>query len=253
MKLMSCLILVLGLPLFAHADDDPNIIQPKDLPTTVYRAMVESGRGKMPVIDHDQAVAEAMKDNSGEEQCEAKIGDQISDFTTEAEQDGVYFTIRVQAPFRCQAPTTQTDLSPAAAKALFADIPVETKIDSRLKEKNVRILCYSTLDEICDGSVLIDYNDHQTCEITDADTGKLLSVLNDINGPTAQQVQGAVKLMNDLPIYIDGRRDDSPSANCTPHQYGKLKGLSRQAAKLSCTQVDGKGPQCHLEGMVRVN
>ena len=56
--------------------------------------------------------------------------------------------------------------------------------------------------------------------------------------------------MNLLPVYTDERRDDSPSGNCKPHIYRELKGLSRQAATVSCTKV-GKNESCQVNGLIK--
>jgi hypothetical protein len=245
---------ILTTPLLVHANDI-NIITPDQLPKTVVRSFIDSGRGKLPTFPANYGADIAAKDPQFEDICQAKTGAQLTPFVAESSQDGPYYSYSISATFACLAPTLSIQLDNASAMALQNALPVAPQRACGVELKRASVLCYHDLDEICDGTVLVSYNERTTCEISDLRTNQVVATLVDIHGDPSggiNQDQGAMKLESQLPIYLDGRRDDVPGANCGGHRMGQLKGLSRRAANITCEVFDGPDAQCAIEGIIKV-
>ena len=252
-----CAIMI-GATAFAG---DINFIQRSDLPLEALRSYSESGKQaniSMPVFPNGYGITQALQDDSGEGQCMALLGKQLAPWKTEI-NPGLYWNYTISAPFACLAPVQQVTLSNSAARKLIRDLQV-AKLTQNLQ---FAVLCYDQLQDICDpgDDILVNYRHHIICEINDTKLGKL-TTLEDITedntaGDIQIQNQGARALASDLPIYTDGRRDDSDSGkNCPARIPGKLKGLTRQAAKISCnsgSDFSDLSLACVIEGMIKTD
>jgi hypothetical protein len=247
MKSLFILLLALAaVPASVYAKDI-NFITPADLPKSASRLYSEHGRGLFsPPTGY--GVDQAMASSDAEEACMAKVGRQLTDWNPKFEQEGNYWFYSISAEFECLAPTLSLDMNGEAAKVLVRDL--------KNSEKKADVLCYSSLDEVCNGSVLITYQERYTCEIYDLKNAGNVVRLEDIleDGAIQQNViqdQGARKLASDLPVYVDYRRNDQPGANCGGHVNGKLKGISRKAATIRCDLRDDSD-FCHIDGIIDV-
>jgi hypothetical protein len=241
---MKTLIAILALASLAPAASfaaDPNFLTPSDLPPTAYQIFSVSGRGKAPSFPPNYGIEEALRSNFAQRSCMAKVGKQLTPFESTLEASGFYFTYTISAKFECLAPQEETTLPGAESIRLIQALQGKT---------HASVLCYDFYEEVCDGPVLIRYKTHEKCEIEDSTGSSPIVTLEDISDREPEQVQGASALNRQLPVVSDGRRDDTPGGNCQPHQYGKLKGLSRKSAKINCSTSSSKAPICTISGII---
>ena len=220
---------------------DINFIEPADLPKITSRSYRNHSRGELPNLPEDYGLDVALKDKSAEEYCMAPVGRQLSEWKTEKRDEHGYWFYSLSATFECLPPIPATVISYEKAKAIM---------DSTRGVKKAKILCYESYEEVCEGSRLLRYKSHHICEIQGLDSGQTPFQLEDIeDNSKIVQDQGARVLTRLLPVFTDGRRDDSPGSNCGGHVYRKLKGLWRKSAKVTCSS--GEIDSCRVEGMVR--
>jgi len=255
------LVLLLAIVIFPARSfaKDINFIDSSQLPKTVLRSYEEQWHGSAMQVPAGYGIDKAMESTDAEEQCMAKVGRQLTDWTSETSEVAYnYWHYSISATFECLPPKLSGDINGEAAKNLFQDMKgLTSTVSSGIQEKAATVLCYSGLDEVCRNGVLHGYHDRYTCELHNLhDVAKMVrldDILDDeASVPFVIQDQGARRLTADLPIYLDRRRDDVPGANCGGHIPGQLKGLMRQAAIVHCFQSNiGLGTTCHIEGMIR--
>jgi hypothetical protein len=250
---MKYFLLLAFLPLSALADADPNFLTPADLPASAKQIFSMSGRFDMPEIPEGYGKDLAIKANLAHRSCKAPVGRQVGDWVT-VREPAPYWRYSISAPFECLAPKVSTVLAGETAVQLFEHLKgVSSVTDGEKVTKRADVLCFERLEEVCQGDRLMSYNGRETCEIADQNKNGQVVVLDDLyhsNDPIRKE--GALELLRDLPVWNDGRRDDSPpSVNCREHVYNKLKGIGRKSAKVSCTKDKAGAVECAVDGIIQ--
>jgi len=257
MKFVTFLLLTVSLRAMAQ---DPNFITPADLPKTTYQIYSESGHLPVPNFPEHYGEDEALKANLGEDHCLSKVGRQLTPWVREisaSERPGPFarYTFSVSATFECLAPTLSVVLPAATSEVLFKALPIAAKdsVDKSHSSKRANVLCYDSLEEVCDGTLLRGYNEYQICEIVNLDDLSATSLIDEDKEDGTSIKRGAWALTDLLPMYRDTRSDEQhPGPNCTPTIPGKLKGSERKAATISCDRVVNESASCKVEGIIRL-
>lgn len=120
--------------------------------------------------------------------------------------------------------------------------------------KHAKVLCYDFYSQVCSENRLQRYKTHYVCELSDVNEPSNSTKLEDIYDGNPELEEAALSLYSQLPVYLDSRRDDTLSfENCKDHIWGKLKGLSRKAATLRCTQGSTQEDiSCAIDGIIKV-
>jgi hypothetical protein len=242
--------LVLALLPSAVFAADPNFLTPADLPAKAEQIFSASGRGGMPDFPDGYGIDLALRANVAHRSCMAPVGRQLTDWVT-SRTTGFYWNYSVSAFFECLAPTVSITQTGGSAERLYADLKGVTEASGPTALKTADVLCYERLEDVCDQNVLMSYNERETCELADRNQNGALITLDDLNhGGQVLRQEGANALAKDLPVFVDGRRDDTSGGNCQPHLYGKFKGISRKSAHVSCTKNQDGAVECVVAGII---
>lgn len=244
-------LLVLMLPASALAED-PNFLTPRDLPAKASQIFGAMGRGQMPDFPKGYGIEEALRANIAAQTCMAPVGRQLTEWTESRNSDGFYWHYNISAQFECRAPRMNTAQYEEKAEKLSAALKDVTSVGTvRRMTKSALVLCFERLEQVCDGNVLIRYQNRETCELQDLSRGNSLIILDDlVDGSTVIRNEGARALSALLPVHRDGRRDDRSGGNCAPHEYNRFKGISRKSAKVTCA-TSIYGTDCLVEGIIK--
>jgi hypothetical protein len=252
MPKLSITLLILLSSFHAFAKD-ANVLEASDLPKSVIRSFRVDGRGVLPTFEKDFGVEQALNSKSAEASCMAKTGKQLTEWKVETKIiEDFYWTYTISASFECKSPVTSTVLENTAAVVLSKSLKGITAVPVKgVSQKNAKVLCYNFLTDKCDKGVLVGFFNHNVCELTDLNAdGKQTKIEDIASDEEVLQNRGATKLTNLLPVYLDNRRDDTPSANnCKPGVWAELKGFSRQAATISCAR-ENENESCKVVGII---
>jgi len=245
------LFFVLALLPTAAIAADPNILTPADLPARALQIFSASGRGEMPAFPEGYGIDLALKANIAHRTCMAPVGRQLTEWVTSRKTD-FYWKYTISAAFECLAPKVSTTQTGDSAKRLYADLKGVTEASGPKLSKTADVLCFERLEQVCKNNVLMTYNERETCELADGNQNGNVVTLDDLNqGNDVIRNEGANALARDLPVFRDGRRDDTPPPlNCQPHQYGNLKGISRKSAHVNCTKDQNGAVECAIAGII---
>jgi hypothetical protein len=244
-------LLFLSLLPFTAIAADPNFLTPADLPANALQYYATNGRGTIPEFPKGFGISEALEQNHARESCMAPVGKQLSDWSAESGQiAGNYWHYMISATFACLPPVTSANLRGDAASRLAKALVGVSELGGH---KSADVLCYERIEDVCAGSTLEDLNDRETCELADKNQGGALSTIDDLVSDAHGDVlrnEGARSLNAALPVFTDGRRDDTPGGNCQPQLYGKFKGISRKSAHVNCSRDATGVDSCVVEGII---
>ena len=229
---------------------DANSITPNDLPGKAIRAFTATGRGEMPEFPLNFGVEDALKNTAAEKECMAPVGKQITDWETQKLIRGFYWTYTISAEFECLPPVLSTTLAKSQATNLVKSLKsLKGKTIDKTLHKDAEILCYTFNKDECKGGISTAYLTHNVCEIKNLNSNQSIVIEDIDNGGDVIQNHGAIKLAEELPVFIDTRRDDNPRGNCQPTDFGQFKGIARQSAKVACSTTNGID-SCQIDGII---
>lgn len=226
--------------------EDINFITPSDLPKEAFQSFNLFGRVK-PSISKSEAVSLALKKNWAEISCGAKVGEQITDWVEKIEQtSSIYWEYEVSAKFRCLEPKTTLFLSKSESE-IMRNVLKKTA-ESESDHLSAAVVCYQSYIPLCIDSSLRGHKSSYTCELQELYDAQNKTIIEDITDYNIfEKNEGALALMNALPVINDTRRDDDPanSTLCGPHKWGLLKGIYRKSAIVQCDPYS-----CTVQGII---